>query len=69
MRGSVKWFSEEKGFGFINAGGREDYFVHYKDIVQNGGGRRNLETGQDVEFTPTDGKNGKLAAVDVKVVG
>ena len=51
MQGTVKWFNDEKGYGFIRAvqGGREiDVFVHHSQILMNG--RRFLEEGQAVDF-------------------
>jgi cold shock protein len=47
-RGIVKWFNEEKGYGFIAIEGELDMFVHYSGI--DGKGRRNLAKGQVVEF-------------------
>lgn len=47
MRGKVKWFSKEKGYGFIETG-EEDVFVHHSAI--QGQGFKNLKEGQDVEF-------------------
>lgn len=64
--GTVKWFSEEKGYGFISTDGGDDVFVHYSGI--EGTGRRNLEEGQEVEFETQQGQKG-LQAVNVKVVG
>ena len=55
--GTVKWFSAEKGFGFIAQEGSPDFFVHYSAIT--GEGYRNLEEGQPVEFTITEGPKGK----------
>jgi len=48
--GKVKWFNAEKGFGFINCieGNKEDIFVHYSQIMEDG--YRTLEEGQEVEF-------------------
>lgn len=67
-RGTVKWFSQEKGYGFIeNAEGGEDLFVHYSEI--SGEGFRSLEEGNEVEFEITDGRRGKKQASRVKVVG
>jgi CspA family cold shock protein len=67
-RGTVKWFNESKGFGFIsNDDGGEDVFVHFSAIV--GEGFKNLTEGQRVTFgTEADPKNsGKLRAVNVCV--
>lgn len=58
--GRVKWFSDEKGYGFIEVEGRtKDVFVHYSDIV--GEGFRSLEEGADVEFEIEPGQNGDRA--------
>ncbi len=46
--GTVKWFSAEKGFGFIARDGEQDVFVHYSEI--QGSGFRTLEENQQVEF-------------------
>jgi CspA family cold shock protein len=64
--GTVKWFSPEKGFGFILQDGGPDVFVHYSAIT--GEGYRNLEEGQAVEFDVTDGQKGPQAA-NVRLVG
>ena len=65
--GTVKWFSNEKGYGFISRDDAEDdIFVHYSAI--RGGGFRTLEEGQRVEYTPGQGRKGP-AAEDVVVVG
>ena len=59
-RGSVKWFNEQKGFGFITPDdGCKDLFVHYSNIV--GDGYRNLQDGQAVEYEPADGQKGPEA--------
>ncbi len=67
-RGVVKWFDQQKGYGFITRSGiGGDVFVHYRDI--EGGGRRNLEEGWIVEFEVGPGKDGKKArAKEVTVV-
>ena len=65
MRGTVKWFSDEKGFGFISREGGEDVFVHFTGIA--GDGFRSLAEGQAVEFEVTQGKKGPQAT-DVKPV-
>jgi CspA family cold shock protein len=58
--GTVKWFNEEKGYGFITPdGGNEDIFVHYSGIV--GEGFRSLEEGERVSFEVTRGKKGMQA--------
>ena len=67
-RGTVKWFSDEKVYGFIeNVDGSEDIFVHYSEIV--GEGFRTLEEGNVVEFEIVDGRGGKQQASKVEVVG
>jgi CspA family cold shock protein len=64
-RGTVKWFNNEKGFGFIEREQGGDVFVHFKAI--RGDGYRSLSEGQRVEFTVTQGQKG-LQAEDVSVV-
>lgn len=64
-QGTVKWFNGTKGFGFISRDGGEDVFVHFSAI--SGDGYRNLEEGQRVEFTVTQGQKG-LQAQDVTVI-
>ena len=58
--GVVKWFSSEKGYGFISQEGGPDVFVHYSAI--EGAGYRNLEENQKVEFEVTQGQKGPQAA-------
>ena len=65
-RGRVKWFSEEKGYGFIEGDG-ENFFVHYTEIV--GEGFRTLEEGSEVEFEIVEGRRGRKQAAGVEVVG
>jgi CspA family cold shock protein len=59
-QGTVKWFSNEKGYGFISREGGEDVFVHFSAI--EGEGYKTLNEGQSVEFEITDGPKGKQAA-------
>lgn len=59
-QGTVKWFSNEKGFGFISREGAEDVFVHFSAI--EGEGYKSLNEGQAVEFDIVDGPKGKQAA-------
>ena len=59
-QGIVKWFSNEKGFGFISREGAEDVFVHFSAI--EGEGYKTLNEGQAVEFDIVDGPKGKQAA-------
>ena len=65
MRGTVKWFSDEKGFGFISREGGDDVFVHHSGI--SGEGYRSLKEGQEVEFEVTQGQKGPQAT-DVQVI-
>jgi CspA family cold shock protein len=59
-RGTVKWFNEEKGYGFISPDeGGEDLFVHYTGI--EGEGYRSLEEGERVSYEPTRGRKGEQA--------
>ena len=57
--GTVKWFSNEKGYGFISREGGSDLFVHYSAI--EGGGYKSLEEGESVEFEVTQGPKGDQA--------
>lgn len=63
--GTVKWFSNEKGFGFIEREGGEDVFVHFSQIKQDG--YKTLEQGQKVSFEITEGDKG-LQATDVSLI-
>jgi CspA family cold shock protein len=63
MRGTVKWFSDEKGFGFIQQDGGEDIFVHHTGIA--GDGFKSLSEGQIVEFEVKQGPKG-LQATNVR---
>ena len=63
--GIVKFFNDQKGFGFISRDGEEDLFVHFSNIV--GSGRRTLVDGQEVEFELGEGRKGP-EAVDVKAI-
>ncbi|GAA2746556.1 MULTISPECIES: cold-shock protein [Kitasatospora] len=59
-QGTVKWFNAEKGFGFIEQdGGGPDVFVHFSNIT--GGGFRELQENQRVEFDVTQGQKGPQA--------
>ena len=58
--GTVKWFNDTKGFGFITQEGGEDVFVHYSAIT--GDGFRTLKEGEAVEFEVTRGPKGLQAA-------
>lgn len=63
--GSVKWFNNSKGYGFIQREQGEDVFVHYSAI--QGDGYRSLDDGQKVEFKVTDGQKG-LQAEEVVLI-
>ncbi|KAF7114251.1 hypothetical protein RHSIM_RhsimUnG0096000 [Rhododendron simsii] len=64
VMGTVKWFSGQKGFGFVAPDdGGEDLFVHQTEIRSDG--FRTLREGQRVEFTVDTGEDGRSKAVDV----
>jgi CspA family cold shock protein len=62
-QGTVKWFNEKKGYGFIEKDGGGDIFVHFSAI--QAGGFRTLREGQRVSFDVSEGEKGP-AAVNVK---
>ena len=59
VTGTVKWFNDEKGFGFIAREGERDVFVHFRAIAMEG--RKSLNEGQRVEFTIGEGQKGPQA--------
>ncbi|MBN1302843.1 MAG: cold shock domain-containing protein [Anaerolineales bacterium] len=59
VQGTIKWFNNTKGFGFIEQADGPDVFVHFSAI--SGDGYRTLEEGQQVEFTIGDGPKGPQA--------
>lgn len=65
MTGTVKWFNDDKGFGFIERESGEDVFVHFSSV--RGEGYKSLNDGQKVEFTVGQGQKGPQA-LDVTVV-
>lgn len=58
-RGTVKWFNNQKGYGFISDEDGNDVFVHYSGIASDG--FKSLEEGQAVEFDITEGSKGPQA--------
>jgi len=65
LRGTVKWFNAEKGYGFISIEDGNDVFVHFSAI--QGDGFKTLEEGQAVEFEITEGNRGPQASNVVKL--
>lgn len=59
LKGTVKWFNKEKGFGFITSTEGVDYFVHFSGI--SGEGFKNLIEGQEVTFNVAEGQKGPMA--------
>jgi CspA family cold shock protein len=64
-KGIVKWFSDQKGYGFIEQENGEDLFVHYSSI--EGNGFRTLAEGDEVTFEVGEGKKGPAAQNVMKV--
>ena len=64
MKGTVKWFNAEKGYGFITGEDGVDYFAHYSQIQVEG--YKSLDQGQTVSFDVVDGPKGPNAANIVK---
>lgn len=60
QRGKVKWYSEEKGYGFIEVKEGNDVFVRFSSILEEG--YKSLEDGQEVEFEIVDGDRGPEAS-------
>ena len=68
MQGTVKWFDMNKGYGFIQPeDGGKDAFVHIT-AVQNAG-LSSLDEGQVVQYELQEGRNGKMSAENLKIVG
>ena len=64
-KGTVKWFNNQKGYGFINNDAGNDIFVHYSGLIMDG--FKTLEEGQAVEFELIDGPKGPQAINVVKL--
>ena len=60
MKGTVKWFNKEKGFGFITGEDGKDVFAHFSQIQKEG--FKELFEGQEVEFEITEGQKGPQAS-------
>lgn len=60
MKGTVKWFNDSKGYGFIQPSDGEDVFVHHSSILSEG--FRTLAEGEEVEFEVRNGERGLQAA-------
>ncbi|MBE6004008.1 MAG: cold shock domain-containing protein [Lachnospiraceae bacterium] len=65
MKGTVKWFNNQKGYGFISDEAGKDVFVHYSGLA--GDGFKSLEEGQNVEFNVQDGAKGPQAVNVIKL--
>ena len=62
VNGTVKWFNDDKGFGFIEQeDGGKDVFVHFRQVNNNGGGRVSLSDGQKVTYELGEGEKGPQA--------
>ncbi len=64
-KGTVKWFNNQKGYGFISDEAGNDVFVHYSGLVMDG--FKSLEEGQSVEFEIVNGAKGPQATNVVKL--
>ncbi|MFC1632494.1 cold-shock protein [Candidatus Omnitrophota bacterium] len=64
-KGTVKWFSNQKGYGFISSESGKDVFVHHS-VIQ-GDGYKSLDEGQQVEFEVQQGPKGEQATNVVKI--
>ncbi len=65
MKGTVKWFNNQKGYGFISDENGKDVFVHYSGVKMEG--FKSLEEGQAVEFDIVEGEKGAQATNVVKL--
>lgn len=66
MRGTVRWFNSQKGFGFITDSEGKDHFVHYSSIAMDG--RKHLFDGDIVDFEVGTDNNGREQAVNVQPI-
>ena len=64
-KGTVKWFNNQKGYGFLSDEEGNDVFVHYSGLAMEG--FKSLDEGQEVEFEVTDGAKGPQAINVVKL--
>jgi len=64
VKGTVKWFNDQKGYGFVTPEEGEDVFVHHSSI--QGEGFKTLREGEEVEFEITEGPKGQQATNVVK---
>jgi CspA family cold shock protein len=67
VTGTVKWFNAAKGYGFISREGGKDLFVHFSEIQDAGNGYRNLNEGDQVEFTIGESPKGPQATQVTKL--
>lgn len=58
LNGVVKWFNDQKGYGFVSANGK-DYFIHFKEITMDG--FKSLKEGEKVSFEPSQSPKGAVA--------
>ena len=65
MKGTVKWFNNQKGYGFISDENGKDVFVHYSGLA--GDGFKSLDEGQKLEFDVQDGAKGPQSVNVVKL--
>jgi len=65
LQGTIKWFNDSKGYGFVGRENGPDVFVHYTGIV--GDGYRTLKEGDNVDFEIVEGEKGPQAAEVVKI--